>query len=328
MPDRTASEIAATLEPAEPRSAPRIARRIARGGIDEHLHGAVGVNADGDGQKALDVIADDAFRAALAGSAVRFYASEEQNEVVELNPAGSLALAIDPLDGSSNIETNVTIGSIFGLYPAAATPEASVLRPGRELVAAGYIIYGPQCLMVTATAEGVRKAVLDPDTGPLCPSNDACRVPETSTEYAINASNYRHWPVPVRAYIDDMVAGADGPRARDFNMRWIASLVAETHRILVRGGIFLYPRDDRPAYARGRLRLVYECAPIAWLIEAAGGAATDGCDRILDQVPASLHQRTPFVFGSREKVARVASYHDLDDTEASALFARRGLFRS
>lgn len=305
-----------------------IARRIARGGIDEHLHGAVGTNADGDGQKALDLIADAAFREALAGSAVRFYASEEQDEVIALNPAGSLALAIDPLDGSSNIETDVSIGTIFGLYPAEATPEASFLRPGRELLAAGYIIYGPQCLMVTATAEGVRKAVLDPDTGRFVPVERACRVPERSAEYAINASNYRHWPAPIRAYVDDMVAGAEGPRAQNFNMRWIASLVAEAHRIMVRGGIFLYPRDARPKYAQGRLRLVYECAPIAWVIEAAGGAATDGCDRILDQVPTSLHQRTPFVFGSREKVARVATYHDLDATETSALFARRGLFRS
>lgn len=327
MRDCTTAEIADALERIA-RVGARIARRIARGGIDEHLHGTVGTNADGDGQKALDLIADEAFREALKDSAVRFYASEEQQEVLALNPAGSLALAIDPLDGSSNIETNVSIGTIFGIYPAADAPEASFLRPGRELVAAGYIIYGPQCLMVAATAAGVQKAVLDPETGRFAVIARECRVPETSSEYAINASNYRHWPAPIRAYVDDMVAGADGPRARNFNMRWIASLVAEAHRIMVRGGIFLYPRDHRPAYAQGRLRMVYECAPIAWLIEAAGGGATDGCDRILDQVPASLHQRTPFVFGSREKVARVATYHDLAASETSALFANRGLFRS
>lgn len=306
----------------------QIARRIARGGLDGQLHGNVGTNADGDSQKALDVIADDAFRHALIGAPIRYYASEEQEDAVALNPSGCLSLAIDPLDGSSNIETNVSVGTIFGIYPTAETASASFLRPGRELVAAGYIIYGPQCLMVTATAEGVRKVVIDPTTGAIVTLDRDCRVPDASSEYAINASNYRHWPAPIRAYIDDMVAGADGPRAQNFNMRWIASLVAEAHRIMVRGGIFLYPRDGRPQYAQGRLRLVYECAPIAWLIEAAGGAATDGCDRILDQVPTSLHQRTPFVFGSRDKVARVATYHDLDATETSALFAKRGLFRN
>ncbi|MBV0892579.1 class 1 fructose-bisphosphatase [Paracoccus sp. Z118] len=327
QPDQALSlEIAETLDRIAIVGA-GIARRIARGGLDGKLSGVVGTNADGDSQKALDLIADEAFRTAMIGSPVRFYASEEQEDVIALNPAGSLGLAIDPLDGSSNIETNVSIGTIFGIYPAADSAAASFLRPGRELLAAGYIIYGPQCLMVSATAEGVRKAVLDPATGAVAVLKRDCRIPDASVEYAINASNYRHWPAPIRAYIDDMVAGADGPRAQNFNMRWIASLVAEAHRIMVRGGVFLYPRDGRPQYAQGRLRLVYECAPIAWLIEAAGGAATDGCDRILDLVPTSLHQRTPFVFGSREKVARVATYHDLDATETSALFAKRGLFR-
>lgn len=306
----------------------RIAHRIARGGIDEQLAGAVGINSDGDGQKALDVIADDAFRAALHGSAVRWLASEEQAEAVAMNPQGSLALAIDPLDGSSNIETNVSIGTIFGLYPAADTAEASFLRPGRELLASGYIIYGPQCAMVVASAAGVTKAVLDPRTGRFVALSRPCRVPEASSEYAINASNYRHWAAPIRAYVDDMVAGDEGPRGLNFNMRWIASLVAELHRILIRGGVFLYPADTRAGYGQGRLRMVYEAAPVAFLVEAAGGAATDGCDRLLDLVPGGLHARTPLVFGSREKVARVATYHDLDAAETSALFAKRGLFRS
>ncbi|AXC50408.1 class 1 fructose-bisphosphatase [Paracoccus suum] len=306
----------------------RISRRIARGGLEEHLAGAVGTNAGGDGQKALDLIADEAFHAALEGSAVRWVASEEREEASPINPAGSLALAIDPLDGSSNIETNVSIGTIFGIYPAEATAEASFLRPGHELIAAGYIIYGPQCAMIIATPGGVRCAILDPDSGGFAPAPLLRDIPEGSCEYAINASNYRHWPAPIRAYVDDMVAGSDGPRGRNFNMRWIASLVAELHRILIRGGVFLYPGDDRPSYAQGRLRMVYEAAPVAFLVEAAGGAATDGCERILDQVPGSLHARTPLVFGARDKVARVATYHDLDDTETSALFTRRGLFRS
>ena len=305
-----------------------IAARIARGGIAEDLAGTRGTNTGGDAQKALDIVADDAFVAALRGSAIRHYASEEREAAQTLNPQGTLALAIDPLDGSSNIETNVSIGTIFGIYPAADTPEASFLRPGRQLIAAGYAIYGPQCCLVLSFADGTRKYVLDPDSSRFVLVQPAMRIPAESCEFAINASNYRHWPAPIRAYVDDRVAGNEGPAGRNFNMRWIASLVAETHRILTRGGIFLYPRDDREGYGQGRLRLVYECAPIAFLIEQAGGRATDGCDATLDAVPDGLHARAPFVFGSANKVARVAAYHDLPPQEASALFGKRGLFRS
>ena len=305
-----------------------IAHRIARGDIDENLSDAAGTNMGGDDQKALDVIADEAFMNELKGSAVRYYASEEQNEVVELNATGSLALAIDPLDGSSNINTNVSIGTIFGIYPAKDDAEASVLRPGRELVASGYAIFGPQCCIVVSFGDGVEKYVFDPDLKVFVSVAYPTGIAIDSPEYAINASNYRHWPNPIRAYIDDLVAGADGPRGRNFNLRWIASLVAETHRILTRGGIFLYPGDNRDGYQHGRLRLVYECAPIAFLVENAGGGATNGSDRILDLVPDELHARTPLVFGGADKVMRVAGYHDLPPEENSALFGQRGLFRS
>ena len=305
-----------------------ISRRIARGGIDEELGHARGTNADGDAQKALDLIADEAFIAALTGSAVRFYASEEQETVCEMAKDGAFALAIDPLDGSSNIDVNVSIGTIFGIYPAAETGEASFLRPGRELVAAGYAIYGPQCCLVVSFGDGVRKYVLDPAVGQFRLVNARVQVPSESNEFSINASNYRHWPAPIRAFVDDCVAGIEGPRGKNFNMRWIASLVAETHRILTRGGIFLYPRDDRQGYERGRLRLVYECAPVAFLITQGGGQATDGMDPILKAVPKHLHERTPFIFGSAQKVAQVTAYHDLPDHEVSALFGHRGLFRS
>jgi len=306
----------------------QIALRIARGGIEEDLAGAEGINSDGDAQKALDVIADDAFRTALATTPVRYYASEEQEVVVEVNPKGDLALAIDPLDGSSNINANVSIGTIFAIYPAAASPDASFLRPGTELLAGGYVIYGPQVALVVTFGDGVQKYVLDPANASWVLVGQHLQVPPTSTEFAINASNYRHWQAPVRAYIDDCVAGAEGPRAQNFNMRWVASLVAETHRILTRGGVFLYPRDDRKGYGEGRLRYLYECAPIAFLMTQAGGGATDGADPILPHVPAHLHARTPFVFGSVEKVARIAAYHDLPDQETNALFNTRGLFRS
>ena len=303
-----------------------LAGRIARGGA---LGAEAGANTGGDTQKALDLIADEMTREALAGSAVRFFASEEQEGVVELNPTGTLALVIDPLDGSSNIDTNVSIGTIFGLYPAAGTAEASVLRPARALLASGYAIFGPQCWLMLRLGDGASvKYLLDPDAGRFRLLGPAGPVPAESSEYAINASNYRHWPAPIRAYVDDCVAGAEGPAGRDFNMRWIASLVAETHRILTRGGIFLYPGDQRKGYEKGRLRLVYECGPIGHLIEGAGGRATDGVEPILDKQPASLHERTPCVFGSASKVGRVATYHDLPERETTALFGHRGLFRS
>lgn len=326
LPEAVAPEMARTIEQLAIVMA-EVAQRIARGGIDENLADARGMNLGGDGQKALDVIADDAFMAALKQSDVRYYASEEQDDTVVLNPQGSLALAIDPLDGSSNIDTNVSIGTIFAIYDAEDTPEASFLRSGREIRAAGYSIFGPQCCLIISFGDGVLKYVFDPTTGQFMFTGKIKSVPEESTEYAINASNYRHWPAPVRAYIDDRVAGTDGPMEQDFNMRWIASLVAETHRILTRGGIFLYPSDARKGYEKGRLRLLYECAPIGFLIEQAGGRATDGTEPILDAVPDQLHARTSFVFGSANKVTRMATYFDLPDQEAAALFNERGLFR-
>lgn len=306
-----------------------LARQIARGGLDGHLHhDTQAANADGDAQKALDLIADQAFHEALIGSEVRFLASEEQEDAIEMNTAGSLALAIDPLDGSSNIAVNISIGSIFAIFPAADTAEASFLRPGREMVGAGYVIYGPQCCLMLTFGEGVLKYILDPETGSFHLAPDAIRMERKSWEFAINASNHRHWRRPIRAWVDDCLAGSEGPRAKNFNMRWVASLVAEAHRILTRSGVFLYPSDARKGYERGRLRYLYECAPIAFLVEQAGGAATDGIDRILDLTPRSLHERTPFVFGSADNVARVSAYHDLPESETAALFGSRGLFRS
>lgn len=281
--------------------------RIARNGVAEHLGAAAGVNADGDGQKALDVIADALFLQAARAGGVRHYASEEQETVVDLG-AGDWALAIDPLDGSSNIDTNVSVGTIFSVYPAAATPETSFLRPVGEQIGAGYVIYGPQVALLCSFGAGVQRYVLDPDAAAFVLVDAGVAIPPAAAEFAINASNYRHWQAPVRAFVDECLAGTEGPRAKNFNMRWIASLVAEAHRIFVRGGVFLYPADARKGYEAGRLRLVYECAPMAYLVEQAGGRATDGHANILAMTPASLHQRVPFVFGSREKVQRVADH--------------------
>lgn len=302
--------------------------RIALGSLGDDLGASAGTNSDGDAQKALDLIADAAFARALRQADVRWYASEEREEIDELDPAGALAVAIDPLDGSSNIDVNVSIGTIFGIQPALEDAAASFLRPGDALLASGYFIYGPQTALVVTFGAGVRQFVFDRRQRLFLETATAPSVPAQASEFAINASNYRHWSKPVRAYIDDCLAGIEGPRGKNFNMRWVASLVAETHRIMTRGGIFIYPGDDRPGYQNGRLRHVYECAPIAFLVEQAGGKATDGLERILDKQPDALHARTPFVFGTAEKVDRFTTYHDLPDQEVSALFGNRGLFRA
>ncbi|MEI4487607.1 class 1 fructose-bisphosphatase [Frigidibacter sp. MR17.14] len=304
-----------------------ISATIAYGPLAARLGDTVGANSDGDAQKALDLIADEAFAAALAGTGIRWLASEERDTVTGIDPDGAFAIALDPLDGSSNIGVNVSVGSIFGIWPAGDGAEASVLRPGRELLAAGYFIYGPQTALMVSVGQGVMEFLLDPRDRVFRLVAPEVRIEPVSAEFAINASNYRHWSKPVRAYVDDCLAGATGPHESDANMRWIASLVAETHRILMRGGLFLYPADARKGYERGRLRLVYECAPIAFLVEQAGGRATNGIDPILDRVPASLHERTPFVFGSAPRVERVTVYHDLPEQEIAALFGSRGLFR-
>lgn len=304
-----------------------LAHTIQRGPLGGALGASVGENLGGDTQKALDVMADDAFAAKLMTADVRWYASEEQDDVVELDPKGNYALAIDPLDGSSNIDVNVSIGTIFSIFDAKADGDASFLRPASEQLGGGYIIFGPQTMLVVTFGKGTQQYLLDPDTKQFVLVDAAVKVPQTSREFAINASNYRHWPKPIRAYIDDCLAGEEGPREDNFNMRWVASLVAETHRILTRGGVFLYPGDSRKGYERGRLRMIYECAPIGFVIEQAGGSATDAQDPILSKTADKLHARTPFVFGSTDKVSRVAAYHDLPEQEVNALFGNRGLFR-
>lgn len=308
-------------------AAARLSTLIARGPLAGAMGADLGAeNAGGDGQRALDVIADEMFADALCGASVRWLASEERDAAEKLAPEGRLGVAIDPLDGSSNIDVNVSVGAIFSIMPAEATPEATFLRPGRDQLAAGYVIYGPQTALVVTWGEGVWIYTLDPRHGRFVLTDAARRIPADAAEFAINASNRRHWPAPIRAWYDDALQGADGPRGRDVNMRWVASLVAEAHRIMIRGGVFLYPGDARPGYAAGRLRMVYECAPIALLTEQAGGAATDGRTRLLDLAPDALHARTPMVFGSRTKVARIAAYHDLPPADGSPLFGLRGFY--
>ena len=297
-----------------------------------NLNMETSTNSDGDEQKELDVYADEAYLAAVKDTQIKFYASEEQDEVIDLGGDGSLALAIDPLDGSSNIDTNVSIGSIFSIRSLSKDSLQNnkkneiFLAPGSVQIAAGYVIFGPQTMFVLTFGDGVKSYILDREKNIFVDSKIDATIPADTREYAVNASNARHWEKRMKNYIDDSIAGKSGPRGIDFNMRWVASLVAETHRILSRGGIFIYPADSRKGYEKGRLRMVYECAPIAFLIEQAGGAATDSFNRILDLEVSELHQRTPFAFGSRNEIARLQAYNDLPEAEVSPLFGKRGLF--
>ncbi|PIE14796.1 MAG: class 1 fructose-bisphosphatase [Rhodobacterales bacterium] len=286
-----------------------VAGIIARGPLAGALGAQVGdENADGDQQKALDVMADEMFEAALRDTEVKYYASEEQEIVLDLG-TGGYALAIDPLDGSSNIDVNVSIGTIFSIFEAGAGDEESFLRTAREQICGGYIVYGPATALVVTFGDGVQMYTLNPETRAYVLTDAAMTIPAVTREFAINASNHRHWMPPVKAYIEECLAGETGPRGKNFNMRWVGSLVAEAHRILTRGGAFLYPGDARDGYANGRLRMVYECAPMAFLVEQAGGRATQGAEPVLDQAADTLHGRIPLVFGSTEEVDRIAELH-------------------
>ncbi len=308
-----------------------IAHRIVVGPLDGDLAADTGEAGSGDTQKALDVLANGRIIDALIGAAVAAIASEELAAPLEAGE-GQVAVAIDPLDGSSNIDTNVSIGTIFSVLPVppATRGEAIFMQPGSAQLASGYVIYGPRTGMLLTAGEGTHAFTLDPVTRQFRLTGPNVAIPQDSNEYAINASNYRHWSPSVRSYIDDCIAGREGPRGEDVNMRWIASLVAECHRILVRGGVFLYPADARKGYENGRLRLIYEGNPIAFLVEQAGGKAFDGRTRILDIVPSAIHQRTPLIFGSAGEIDRIARYKADPSTmyERSPLFGRRGLLRS
>ena len=314
------------------RTCAEIARLVAAGPLAGSLGASRGEeNAGGDAQKELDVICDRMIAEALRAAPVAALASEEAEHPVALDPDGTLLVAVDPLDGSSNIDTNVSVGTIFSIRPRIdgidPASDAAFMRPGREQLAAGYVVYGPHVALVLTLGEGTELYVLDPERHRFVRTGAALAVPPEAREFAINMSNYRHWNERIRTYVDDLVAGKDGPRQVDYNMRWIASMVAEAHRILVRGGVFLYPGDARKGYASGRIRLVYEAAPMGFLMEQAGGRASDGKTSVLDLVPEKLHQRTPLVFGSRVKVERVERYlaSDLGWTDKSPLFSRRGL---
>ena len=308
----------------------RIADLLAAGALQPGLAAYRGGD-HGDPCKELDVQANALMLDALRAAPVAAVASEELDAVLRLRPDGTLVVALDPLDGSSNIDTAAPVGTIFSILPAGDTtddPDAAFLRPGSEQLAAGFLIYGSHTALVLTLGDGTHLFTFDRDARAFRCVSDPLSIALEADEYAINGSNQRHWPAPVRRYVSECQQGREGPRRKDFNTRWIGSMMAEIYRIMVRGGVYLYPADARPSCREGRLRLVYEANPIAFLVEQAGGAATDGRQRILGLSPRRIHQRVGLVCGAVEEVARVADYHALPDApRADPLFGSRTLFR-
>lgn len=315
-----------------------IAKAVAHGPL-AGVHGdATTANSQGETQKKLDVIAHEIFlRSVEWGGHLAGMLSEEMAEPARIPaqyPKGKYLLAFDPLDGSSNVDVNVAVGSIFSILHASQAgldaTAADFLQPGIRQVCAGYAIYGPATMLVLSVGTGVHGFTLDPELSEFILAYRGICIPADTGEFAINASNSRFWESAVKRYVDECLAGKSGPRDKDFNMRWIASLVAELHRILMRGGVFLYPRDSRNPQRPGRLRLLYEASPVAFLVEQAGGLASTGYTRILDVQPEALHQRIGFVFGSANEVKRIERYHQEPDAREydAPLFGARGLFRA
>jgi len=303
------------------RACKSISQAVNKGALGGVLGTAGSENVQGEVQKKLDIIANEVLIEANEwGGHLAAMASEEMDSIYAVPnryPQGEYLLLFDPLDGSSNIDVNVSIGTIFSVLkkrhddPNVIEPisENDFLQPGSQQVAAGYCVYGPQTTLVLTVGDGVAMFTLDREQGSFVLTQENVQIPADTKEFAINMSNMRHWDEPVKRYIDECLQGKEGPRAKDFNMRWIASMVADVHRILTRGGVFMYPWDKREPNKPGKLRLMYEANPMSWLIEQAGGAATNGRQRILDIQPTQLHERVSVILGSKNEVERVTSYH-------------------
>ena len=298
------------------RACKRIAISVNKGALGDVLGTAGSENVQGEVQKKLDIIANEVLIEANEwGGHLAAMASEEMDEIYVVPnryPQGEYLLMFDPLDGSSNIDVNVSIGTIFSVLKHAdgtAVDTSSFLQPGTNQVAAGYCVYGPQTTLVLTVGQGVVMFTLDREQGSWVLTDKDVKIPEDTKEFAINMSNMRHWADPVKRYIDECLAGKEGPRGKDFNMRWIASMVADVHRILTRGGVFMYPWDKREPGKPGKLRLMYEANPMSFLVEQAGGAATNGQQRIMELQPTQLHERVSVILGSKNEVERVTAYH-------------------
>ena len=294
-----------------------ISQAVNKGALGGVLGTAESENVQGEIQKKLDIIANEVLIEANEwGGHLAAMASEEMDGIYVVPnryPQGEYLLLFDPLDGSSNIDVNVSIGTIFSVLKKpegdSGVEAGDFLQAGHEQVAAGYCVYGPQTTLVLTVGDGVAMFTLDREQGSFVLTQENLRIPEDTKEFAINMSNMRHWDAPVQRYVDECLQGVEGPRGKDFNMRWVASMVADVHRILTRGGIFLYPWDKREPDKPGKLRLMYEANPMGWIVEQAGGAATNGKQRILDIQPTQLHERVSVILGSKNEVDRVTSYH-------------------
>ncbi|WP_029523847.1 class 1 fructose-bisphosphatase [Polaromonas glacialis] len=294
-----------------------ISQAVNKGALGDVMGTAGSENVQGEIQKKLDIIANEVLIEANEwGGHLAAMASEEMDSIYVVPnryPQGEYLLMFDPLDGSSNIDVNVSIGTIFSVLKKAegnhGVEESDFLQAGNQQVAAGYCVYGPQTTLVLTVGDGVAMFTLDREQGSFLLTEENVKIPDNTQEFAINMSNMRHWDEPVKRYIDECLEGKEGPRGKDFNMRWIASMVADVHRILCRGGVFLYPWDKREPEKAGKLRLMYEANPMSWLIEQAGGAATNGKQRILDIQPTKLHERVSVMLGSKNEVERVTAYH-------------------
>ncbi|HUY52698.1 MAG TPA: class 1 fructose-bisphosphatase [Streptosporangiaceae bacterium] len=317
-----------------------ISNQVSRGALAGALGSAGVENVQGEVQKKLDLISNEVMIGETEWTGhLAAMASEEMEDIYPVlagGRRGKYLLVFDPLDGSGNIDANISVGTIFSILrspdPGAEPRVGHFLQPGTAQVCAGFALYGPSTMLILTTGDGVDGFTLDRDIGAFVLTHPQLRIPGDCGEFAINASNERFWEPPVRRYIQECLAGSTGSRGRDFNMRWIASLVAETYRILTRGGVFLYPRDSKEPARPGRLRLLYECNPISFIVEQAGGGASTGRERVMELQPASLHQRVPLIFGSRNEVERIERYHrdQASGQEPSfddSLFNSRSLFR-
>ena len=299
------------------RACKAISHAVSKGALGGVLGNAGTDNVQGEAQKKLDVISNEILLEANEwGGHLAAMASEEMEipyQIPGQYPKGAYLLLFDPLDGSSNIDVNVSVGTIFSVLRApeggGEQADQAFLQAGTQQVAAGYAIYGPQTMLVLTLGNGVKGFTLDRELGSFVLTHDDIRVPESTKEFAINMSNERHWEAPVKRYVSELLAGKTGPLGKDYNMRWIASMVADVHRILTRGGIFMYPRDAREPEKPGKLRLMYEANPMSFIIEQAGGASTNGHTRIMDIEPAGLHERVAVFLGSKEEVERITRYH-------------------
>ena len=289
-------------------SAIEISKIISNPEQSELLNKSGTINSDGDETKKLDLKADSIIRQNLSSSDIKWYASEEEKDFVFLNKNGSFTICIDPLDGSSNIETNAPIGTIFGIYKSRINPNETILQSGDNLIASGFFIYGPRLKLIFSIGNGTSVFQLN-QSDEFVLIQEAIKIPEKTNELSINFSNYAFWPIHIKSYVEECISLYKSNGQSNYNMRWIGSLVADCYRILVRGGIFLYPQDTRKGYEKGRLRIVYEANPVAFLIEQSGGFATDGHKRILSLKPESIHERVPFIFGSKNENIKLIEFY-------------------